>query len=713
MKIAEQELPVELGAFEAVEAAYPLELVRSHEALRRGLPVLVECDKELVPYFYKCLRDRLKRDGRRCVYLDGRPDPNAPAPPMPMGMMGMMIAKLRDVVRGAVDQLVVVLPHLDLLTTSGGGLTSEAREVIPLLYENPNLLWLGFKDPSFGVPTVIEHLFPHQESILGVPRDRLRHLMTQRESRKFGRQLNLYRLYKYVSGVNAVRLRRLLTSITGEDYPENPQRAFDQLRSATLGAQLSVPDIDLERDIGGYARVKARLRQEILQILAQKEAVTDAEEIKRIESLIPRGMIFWGPPGTGKTLFAKAMASALGAAVIVVSGPELKSRWVGESEERIRQVFVSARTSAPAVIIFDELDSFATARGTYTGSGVEHSMVNQLLTEMDGFRANEMVFVVGTTNFVESLDPALLRPGRFEFQLCIPYPDAEDRRQILSIYDARLRLTLSERALDYAVKRSADRVEGTESRYTGDHLQALCRTLARRRLREKIDGPTEVADVERALTEYLERPELTAAEEKVVATHEAGHAICALYCPHSPPIERISIRGDLAGALGFVSYSDPAHRYVTTRGALLDSICVLFGGREAEDLLLDDLSIGSARDLERATEIGRALVEQFGLGPEALGVRRFVSGDGRETTTELSEETRRGLEAGLRQVLEEQRLRARRLLEEHRAEHQVLHALLLEHKVLDRAAIAGALAEHVQPADVVMADRRSRRKSDG
>ena len=165
-------------------------------------------------------------------------------------------------------------------------------------------------------------------------------------------------------------------------------------------------------------------------------------------------MIFWGPPGTGKTLFAKAMAAALGAAVTVVSGPELKSRWVGESEENLRQIFRRARQSAPSIIVFDELDSFASARGTYTGSGVEHSMVNQLLTEMDGFHREEMVFVVGTTNFVEALDPALLRPGRFEFQLHIPYPDADDRRAILRIYDRTMGLEMTAEALEYAVRRT-------------------------------------------------------------------------------------------------------------------------------------------------------------------------------------------------------------------------------------------------------------------
>src|SRR5436305_2510140 len=166
-----------------------------------------------------------------------------------------------------------------------------------------------------------------------------------------------------------------------------------------------------------------------------------------MEELIPKGMIFWGPRGTGKTLFAKAMAAALGAAVTVVSGPELKSRWVGESEDNLRQIFHRARLSAPSVIVFDELDSFASARGTYTGSGVEHSMVNQFLTEMDGFHKEEMVFVIGTTNFAEILDPALLRPGRFEFHLHIPYPENDDRREILKIYDKKMRLQMAEEKL--------------------------------------------------------------------------------------------------------------------------------------------------------------------------------------------------------------------------------------------------------------------------
>lgn len=686
--IPESDLPRELSAAQAVEAAYAGPLAEVASQLTRGLPVLIECDKELTPFAYANLRGRLRPAGLQCLYLDGRPRGDEPtAGPGCGGFVGSMLAQLRDAVRGAVERRVVVLPHLDLLTTSQGGLTAEAREVIPLLYENPELVWLGFKDPSFPLPKVIESLFPHRASLLGIPRGRLGRLVTQKEGRKFGRRFNAWSLYKYVSGVNAVRLRRLLATLEGEDYPADPKQAYRQLRQATLVGTLELPETDLDREVGGYDRVKGRLRAEILDVLAKKEQATDADVVARLEALIPRGMIFWGPPGTGKTLFAKAMAASLGAAVTVVSGPELKSRWVGESEENLRQIFRRARQSAPSIIVFDELDSFASARGMYTGSGVEHSMVNQLLTEMDGFHREEMVFVVGTTNFVESLDPALLRPGRFEFQLQIPYPEADDRRAILRIYDRAMGLAMTPEALEFAVRQTAGQVEGAAAgtRHSGDHLNALCRAMARIRLREGGAGPSGPDLVERAMTEWVERPQMTASEERTVATHEAGHAVCSLHCDHSAAVDRISIRGDAAGALGFVRYQDKAHRYVVTRGELLDDLCVLMGGREAESLLLDDLSIGSVEDLRRATSIARALVEEFGLGGDGVGVCRF-SGDDKDRP--LSPARLELLERRVCEILEEARRRAALILSENRGAVEALRDLLLEKKVIDAKALA-------------------------
>lgn len=695
--IPETDLPIDLTADQAVEAAYSSELAQIAGKLARGLPCLIECDKEIAPFLFKNIRERLKQQKIQSIYLDGRPRGDEPAGPVPVGLMGTMISQLREAVRGAVERRVVVLPHLDLLTTSQGGLTAEAREVIPLLYENPELVWLGFKDPSFPLPRVIENLFPHRISLVGIARPRLKNLVTQREARKFGRLFNPWSLYKHVSGVNPVRLRRLLGTLEGEDYPADPKRAYRQLRQATLVGSLEVPEVSLDADIGGYGKVKERLRKEILDVLQLKDRATDADEIARMEELLPRGMIFWGPPGTGKTFFAKAMAASIGAAVTIVSGPELKSRWVGESEENLRQIFHRARQSAPSIIVFDELDSFASARGTYTGSGVEHSMVNQLLTEMDGFRSEELVFVVGTTNLVEILDPALLRPGRFEFHLYIPYPDDDDRREILKIYDRKMRLSMTQPAYDFAVRRTADFVEGAASgtRYSGDHLNALCRSVARIRLREKRTDATTSADIERALTEYLEMPELTPKEERVVATHEAGHAVVALFSPHAPAIDRITIRGDTAGALGYVRYSDRQHKFVVTRNEMLDTISVLMGGREAESLLLDDLSIGSSEDLRRATIIARTLVEELGMGGDETGVVRFNQDEKSQRHPHLSEEQRAALDRRVKAVVEEGRARAAAVLQGNRTVLESLRDLLLEKKTID----AGALRELLPAAN--------------
>ncbi|HEX3152076.1 MAG TPA: AAA family ATPase [Gemmataceae bacterium] len=705
--VAEKELPSELTPEQVVEAAYARELAEIASKLHRGLPCLIECDKDLTPFVFKNLRTRFRELSMDSKYLAGQATTDANGP-MPVGVMGTMVNQLRDAVRGAVDKTdkqgrpiktVIVLPHLDLLTTTQGGLTltGEAREVIVLLYENPTIVVLGFKDPSFPVPKVIENLFAHRTPLLGINRDRLRHLITQRESRKFGRQFNPWSLYKYVSGVNAVRLRRLLSTLEGEDYPADPKQAFRQLRQATLTGTMEIPDVDFDRDIGGYARVKKQLRQEILDILGRRDKATSEDAVQRLEELLPRGMILWGPPGTGKTFFAKAIATAIGAAITIVSGPELKSKWVGESEENLRQIFYKARQSAPSIIVFDELDSFATARGTYSGTGVDHSMVNQLLTEMDGFHKEELVFVVGTTNFVESLDPALLRPGRFEFNLHIPYPEDEDRREILKIYDRKMNLRFAPKALDYAVDRTGDAFvtpQGTP--FSGDHLQAMCRAVSRIRLREDRDGETTPDDVERGLSEYEDRLELSPAEEQLVAVHEAGHFLCAIACPEYPRPDRITIRSEIPWAGGYVRYEkDKSMRLGWSRQRFLDMLCVLMGGIEAERLLRSDVSTGAGggpgSDLGRATKIAHAMVELFGMGGAATGLRVYRDDKGDREI--LSGAQAEALDKQIQALLNSAQKRAADLLTTHRADLEKLRDEVLEHKSIEKERIAAIIEE--------------------
>lgn len=685
--ITEKDLPSNLTPVEAVESAYSQELAEVASKLIRGLPTLIECDKELAPYLFMNVRDRLRQAKLQCIYLDGRQrDPQQGA--MPMGLIGTMIAQLRDAVRGATERRVVVLPHLDLLTTSQGGLTGEAREVIPLLYENPELVWLGFKDPSFPLPKVIENLFPHWLSILGISRNRLRHLITQKESRKFGKDFSPWQLYKYVSGVNAVRLRRLLSTLEGEDYPADPKRAYAQVRQSTLSGNMEIPAVDLEKDIGGYKKVKSKLKNEILDTLSKRDRATDPEEVSRLEELIPRGMIFWGPPGTGKTYFAKAIAASIGAAITIVSGPELKSKWVGESEENLRQIFHKARQSAPSIIVFDEIDSFATARGTYTGSGVEHSMVNQLLTEMDGFHKDELVFIVGTTNFVESLDPALLRPGRFEFHIHIPYPDDDDRRAIFEIYNKKMKLQFSEEAMDYAINRTGNRyMTPTGTAFSGDHVNAICRSVARLRMREDIKGETTPKLIEKALTEFDEKVEVHEKDVPVVATHEAGHFLVSIFCPNHQPPEKVTIQSDMPWAPFFTQFKQEKNRIGMSRNEMLDQLAVLYGGIEAERLLVGDVSTGASgmgspgSDLSRASLIAEYMVQVCGMSNLAAPLRSFRDEKGDRAV--LSGSMAEAIDRQVNTIIVEAQAKAAAILTKHKADLIKIRDELVEKKTIE------------------------------
>ncbi len=711
-------LPLELRVEDAVEAACAKDLTFLEEKLLAGQSVLVECDKELVLYLTLAVRNRLKKSssssspspsstssgsgasGRapRLVIVDGRGGPED----RPSGQLGRMIDQLGNAVRGSVERTVVVLPHLDVLTTTHTGLTLEAREAIPLLYENPEVCLLAFRDPSFEVPKVLHGVFSAHRQITGIPRDALPQLITQREAKALSStEFDPFGLYKFVSGLNPVRCRRLFQDLAHrvEAPPGRPnaRAVYAELRKQTATDDVDLPNVDMEKDIGGYASTKEKLREELIELVHRKDAQKSESDIKAIEELLPRGVIFHGPPGTGKTFFAKAVATALNATVIVVSGPELKSKWVGESEENLRRVFRRARMNAPTVLVFDEIDAFATARGTYQGSGVEHSMVNQLLTEMDGFRKNEMIFVIGTTNLLESVDAALLRPGRFEFLIEIPAPDAADRKAIIAIYDQKLGLGLDEKVVQHFVKRTEGYADSSAKLpYAGDHLYAACRALKRQQLRTGNQTITN-ADVDKALQrKQIRQVVLSAHEERVTAVHEAGHAVLGMVIPGARRPERISLVQDVEGNLGYVLTAARARPYATTATDLRADICVSFGGLEAERLVFDDVTIGAWSDLQHATTVARAMVAGHGL--DGTLPLRVVIDEGERVSEQLSEERRGRIDGAIDRILDEERLRAARLLAANRHLLDALVELLLEKKVLDASALEGLPAPVLPPS---------------
>lgn len=679
------DLPSEIDIEDAVESCYGPDMNWAVEKLLRGSSVLLECDKAMVQFLYLGIRSRLRTAQRMCRLIDGRRVEG------PGSLVQKTISDLAATVQEVPGETVLVLPHLDLVTTTTrSGLTAEAREAIVWFYENPEITFLAFKDATFELPEVVSDLFPAQRSFAGIPRPFLPKVVLQKEARKFAfGTFRPYSLYKYVSGLNVLKLRRILEQFHDHrDFdpatPETAQAILRDIRASTVQSSMDLPQVDLEKDIGGYAKVKAQLRRDLLDLYAWRDAADNQQDIEQVEGLLPKGIIFEGPPGTGKTFFAKALATALDATLQVVSGPELKSKWVGESEANLRRVFQQARESAPSIIVFDELDSFATSRGTYASGGVEHSMVNQLLTEMDGFHKDETVLVIGTTNFHESLDPALLRPGRFELQITIPYPGDADRKAILECYRKKFGFDMSDEVLDEAVRMTQGYVNSSNgTRFSGDHLYAICRSLQRNQLRE---GKHEIAaaEVQKVIeNESDESVVLNTHEEHVVACHEMGHAIVAAVLEHSPWPEKITITPEGQG-LGYVIQEVKQNRYVTTEAELKAQLAVCMGGRAGEEVLVKEVGVGAASDLEKANEIATLMVEELGLG-KGLGGRTFRerTASGAKVRKKLPPKTEEKVDQAIQYLLDEALETARETCSKYKSKMVKFIEILKEKKTIE------------------------------
>ncbi len=463
---------------------------------------------------------------------------------------------------------------------------------------------------------------------------------------------------------------------------------FVVMRSASGGTQAS-----------RFGRAKARQvapdqpQVTFADVAGATEAVEELREIRdflaspatfqAIGARIPRGVLLYGPPGTGKTLLARAVAGEAGVPVFSIAGADFVEMLVGVGASRVRDLFDQAKKAAPAIIFVDEIDAVGRHRGSGTGGGHDEreQTLNQLLVEMDGFDQRAGVILIAASNRPDILDPALLRPGRFDRQIVVDRPDLVGRRAILDVHSAGKPL-----GTDVDLDVLARRTPG----FTGADLSNLVNeaALLTARRRAKQIG---MAEMEDAVDRVMAGPErkssvLSEEEKRVIAYHEGGHALVGHLLPNADPIHKVSVvaRGR---ALGWTLALPTEDRHLQTRAALLDQLVMLLGGRTAEELVFGDPTTGAQDDIERATRIARAMVTEFGM-TSAIGLQRVgrspsglsggVDGDGPP-----SDHVASLVDAEVRRLLDDAHREAAAVLRAHRATLDQLAEALIERETLD------------------------------
>lgn len=415
-----------------------------------------------------------------------------------------------------------------------------------------------------------------------------------------------------------------------------------------------------------------------------KEVVEFMRAPKRFTEMgarIPKGVLLVGPPGTGKTLLAKAVAGEAQVPFFSISGSDFVEMFVGVGASRVRDLFSTAKKCAPAVVFIDEIDAVGRQRGAGLGGGYDEreQTLNQLLVEMDGFATNEGIIVIAATNRPDILDPALLRPGRFDRQITVNYPDVKGREAIL-----RLHAKGKPMAEDVDLAVLAKRTPG----FTGADLENVLNEaaiLAARFKKKKIT----MIELEEAITRTVVGPEkrsrvITPEDKRITAYHEAGHAIVAKKLKNCDPVHEVSIipRGMAAGYTMTMPENDDSHM---SRGKILDEIAMMLGGRVAETVALDDICTGAYNDLQRATELARKMVVEFGMseeiGPVFLGGQTevFIAKDWGHQRN-FSEQVAARVDAEIRRILEEQFARAREVIESDLPAMERVVAALIEYE---------------------------------
>ncbi len=431
-----------------------------------------------------------------------------------------------------------------------------------------------------------------------------------------------------------------------------------------------------------------------------KEFLENPKKFQALGASIPKGVLLYGPPGTGKTLLARAVAGEAGVPFFSISGSDFVEMFVGVGASRVRDLFEQAKQAAPCIVFMDEIDAVGRHRGAGLGGGHDEreQTLNQLLVEMDGFEMKDNIILIAATNRPDILDPALLRPGRFDRQIVVDRPDRNGRRKILEVHSKGKPLAS---AIDL------DSLAAGTPGFTGADLRNLVNEaalLAARRGKKVI----EQEELEEGIMRVIAGPEkkarlLSEKEQRITAYHEMGHALVGHFLENTDPVHKITIvsRGQ---ALGLTISLPTEDRYLTTRKALLEQIAMTMGGRAAEEIVFNEITTGASNDIEKVTQTAKAMVMRFGmsekLGPRVLGRNHDMPFLGREMGAEpdYSEEVAREIDDEIRRIIEEGHDIAVRVLRDHIDDLHRISQILIERETIDREQFERLLAGESEDA---------------
>lgn len=427
-------------------------------------------------------------------------------------------------------------------------------------------------------------------------------------------------------------------------------------------------------DVAGEDEAKENL-SEIVDFLHHPD------KYAKIGAKMPKGVLLVGPPGTGKTMLAKAVAGEAGVPFFPIAGSEFVEMFVGMGASKVRDLFQQAKQKAPCIIFIDEIDAIGQKRtGNAMGNSEREQTLNQLLTEMDGFNADDNVVILAATNRPESLDPALLRPGRFDRCVPVELPDLAGREAILKAHAKKV--ALGDDVDFHTITRMAAGASGAE-------LANIVNEAALRAVRDHRDAVSQ-ADLEESIEVVIagyqkKNAILSDDEKKTVAYHEIGHALVAALQSHSAPVQKITIIPRTSGALGYTMQVDQQDKYILSREELENKIATLTGGRAAEEVVFNQVTTGASNDIEQATKLARAMITRYGMTDEFDMVametvtNKYLGGD---TSLACAPETQKYIDAKVVSVVKEQHAKAKKILEDHRPALDALAKYLYEKETI-------------------------------